>query len=166
MAKIRVGKYAVVSRFVTRYDFSFEQDTGQVSEIRYIKQGRKKGVYRGKIVNAVTGIVTITNLDTDWVERNFYPPFLNVVKSKHKNVRRSFVTVPVGAPRRVNKFDKCLANLACTDRFPNLFQQNGRDTCVTSGLANALHFMGWTTQALEIEKFGDEYVKKINIHFN
>ena len=108
---VRIWKHAVVTRFVTRNDFSFEQDTGQVSEIRYIKTGRK-GVYRRKIVNAITANITVTNLDTKWVEGNFDPPFLDHVKSKHKNVKRSFVAVPVGAPRKVNDVDKCPANLA------------------------------------------------------
>ena len=82
------------------------------------------------------------------------------LESRGQVNRAKFIPIPAGAccPSFIHKFPKLSRQMAALG-VPVHFQQGKRDTCLTSSLASALHFIGWEEEANKLETIGQSYVE-------
>ena len=123
----------------------------QVSSIKY--DSNKKTFWGKTILSVYNGKrQTATEvLKEEWVRANFSGAFLNTLKARSDK----YLWIPVGTARP-NSIYPYKYNLD----YPKIvFQQEDRETCVTSSFASCLHYMGMKTFASWVEDFGCKYIE-------
>jgi hypothetical protein len=123
----------------------------QVSSIKY--DSNKKTFFGKTILSVYNGKrQTATEvLKEEWVRANFSGAFLNTLKARSDK----YLWIPVGTARP-NSIYPYKYNLD----YPKIvFQQEDRETCVTSSFASCLHYMGMKTFASWVEDFGCKYIE-------
>lgn len=88
----------------------------------------------------------------------------------------AYVKVPVGRSKKRDESSKsmvdglsseqdCNSTNQLSTKFQCTFQQQSRQTCVTSSIANALEYLGWSEEAVIMENFGIAYIEEHGTSF-
>ena len=128
--------------------FTFHQDKRQMHSIKWNNAHQKwQGLCKTMHSGPDNEVVDLTE---EWINENFSVDLIESFKDKG-NRERVFVKIPPGAPRSDNSFPDSLKVL---DAPIIVYRQKTGYSCVTNGLANALHFLSHHALAQRLYDFG------------
>ena len=146
----------VEERDLEEPDFvTFWESSHQVRSLRYDPE-RKQWLGLAKM--PIQSTERQIELSDDWVQENFPEQFLDRVR-ENASMGRKYIRLPPGSVFDDNYKDTvptaCLLPDAPVVRYPTC----GLDTCLSSSIASALHFLGKPQEAKAISSYGDSLVR-------
>ena len=131
-------------------DYYVRVTNNQISALCY---DPTNNVYYGMEKDNVTDTCKIIEVDEDWVIANFPDDFIKYVRIKAQEDQKRFVKIPVGNARtEILSPPEILKN-------PSIeYSQNGKDNCVFTSLASAIHFMNYPAFAWRVFELQQDFI--------